>query len=516
MTTLYQTRLELLEHSANKNLFRGIRHGIEREGLRVTKAATLSSAFHPESLGKALTHPYITTDFSEALLEYITPVYSDVTDALGFLEELHRFTASRLDNEVLWAGSMPCELGKEESIPVAYFGTSNIGRMKSIYRTGLSHRYGKAMQTIAGLHYNFSLPDNFWQSLGVGHSEGYMALIRNFRRYSWLLMYLFGASPAVSTSFFADAIIPKAAPLERFSEDTLYLPYATSLRMSDMGYTNNAQSSLNVCYNTLNDYVKSLSEAMGTPYPPYQNIGVKVDGQYRQLNANLLQIENEYYSTIRPKRIARQGEKPLTALSRHGIEYIEVRCLDINPFESLGINVHDADFMDIFLLYCAIQESPVIALEECQQITTNFNATVAEGRRPGLLLQKSASVTALSDWGQELVTSMLPIAEKMNALSGSERYTCSLQRQYEKLSDAEKTPSAQLLSAMTASSTGYTGLIKTLSAKHHDALISQPLSKERQNYFIELADGSRVDQKAMEVRDTLSFDAFLAAYQQTE
>ncbi|WP_330926760.1 glutamate--cysteine ligase [Candidatus Sororendozoicomonas aggregata] len=515
MTIPYQMRLDLLGRSANKNLLRGIRHGIEREGLRVTKAGTLSSASHPESLGKALMHPYITTDFSEALLEYITPVYCDVTDALSFLEELHRFTASHLDNEMLWAGSMPCELPKEDCIPVAYFGTSNIGRMKSIYRTGLSYRYGKAMQTIAGLHYNFSLPDDFWQLMDVDRSEGYMALIRNFRRYSWLLMYLFGASPAVSTSFFAGDR-GRSAGLEHFSEDTLYLPHATSLRMSDMGYTNNAQSSLNVCYDTLDGYVKSLCEAIRTPYKPYQTIGVKVNGQYRQLNDNLLQIENEYYSTIRPKRIARRGEKPLTALSRHGIEYIEVRCLDINPFESQGINRHDADFIDIFLLYCGIVESPLIALEESQQITANFNATVAEGRRPGLSLQKLASVTTLSDWGQELVDSMVPIAGLMDALSGSERYTFSLRRQREKLADPEKTPSARLLSAMTASRVGYTSLIQALSAKHHNALMSQPLNKERQNYFIELADGSRADQKVMEARDTLSFDAFLAAYQQAE
>ena len=296
--------------------------------------------------------------------------------------------------------------------------------MKHVYREGLAHRYGKAMQTIAGIHYNFSLPEELWAVLheesgsnqGVSlqdfQSESYMSLIRNFRRYSWLLMYLFGASPAISKSFFTHS--GHSPDLGQLDDDTLFMPWATSLRMSDLGYTNNAQSSLNICYNTLDEYISSLSEAIRTPYEPYEQIGVKKGERYLQLNTNLLQIENEYYSNIRPKRIARRGGKPLTALSKQGIEYIEVRCLDINPFEPLGLKAADAHFLDVFLVYCVFRESPTIEAQECARVTENFRITVNEGRKPGLTLMSEEGAVNLSDWGQKLLDEMLLVAELLD------------------------------------------------------------------------------------------------------
>ena len=511
MTTLYQKRLELLGHSANNKLLSGIRHGIEREGLRVSETAELSTASHPEAFGKALTHPYITTDFSEALLEYITPVHYKVDDALAFLSELQRYTAQHFDQELLWAGSMPCTLNGADSIQIAQYGHSNIGKMKTIYREGLSNRYGKAMQAIAGLHYNFSLPEDVWPLLEVDQSQGYFALIRNFMRHSWLLMYLFGASPAVSKTFFADD--RAGYGLETFDGNTLYLPYATSLRMSDMGYSNNAQSSLSVCYNSLEEYVDSLWNAIHMPYEAYQAIGVKVDDQYRQLNANLLQIENEYYSTIRPKRMSRSGEKPLTALNRHGVEYIEVRCIDINPFEGLGINVQDARFLDVFLLYCALQESSPISAGQCQAIKTNFSKTVLEGRCPDLTLEYNGKRASLPAWGGSLLDQMLPVAQLLDKAAGETVFTASLEVQRGKLMDSGRTPSAKMLGALEASSLGYTDLMLQLSKKHQHYFQANPLSEERLRYFMQVAERSRRDQQSMEKADSVSFDEFLKSYQ---
>ncbi len=514
MTTLYQTRLELLGHSVNQRLLRGIRHGIEREGLRVSSKAELSLKAHPEAFGKALTHPYITTDFSESLLEYITPVYCEVGDALAFLEELHRFSAQFLGDEFLWAGSMPCILGEEDSIPEAEYGISNIGQMKSVYRRGLSHRYGKAMQTIAGVHYNFSVPEDCWPLLSMDASSGYLALIRNFRRYSWLLMYLFGASPAVSKSFFHDGGINSG--LQELDQETLFLPYATSLRMSDMGYTNNAQLSLNICYNTLDEYIESLWQAIHTPYQPYEHIGVKTNGQYRQLNTNLLQIENEYYSTIRPKRVARSGEKPITALRRGGVEYVEVRCVDINPFEPLGISREDADFIDIFLLYCMLHESTQIEVEECRNITYNFAKTVIEGRRPGVQLKRKDKSIGLFDWGIELLNDIESIAEMMDSVSASSRYSTCLLEQKRKLENAEITPSARVLDALGKNNLSYTGFMAQQSQAHQAIFKDTPLSSERLNYFLQVAEQSRQDQKAIEDADSVNFDVFLQNYQSVE
>ena len=524
MTSLYEHRLHLFSQSSNQNLFKGIRHGIEREGLRVLSDATLSQQSHPEALGKTLTHPYITTDYSEALLEFITPVYSKVEDVMHFLEELHNYTCRNMAGESLWAGSMPARLQGEDSIPIARYGSSNPGTMKSVYREGLAHRYGKAMQTIAGIHYNFSMPSEVWEllhkaesgesSVDAFQSEAYLAMIRNFRRHSWLLMYLFGASPVVSKSFFTKGDIN--SELQSLDEDTLYLPWATSLRMSDLGYTNNAQSSLSICYNTLDEYVNSLARAIQTPYEPYEAIGVKKGDKYLQLNTNLLQIENEYYSNIRPKRIASRGEKPLTALKNKGVEYIEVRCLDINPFEPLGLSIDDAHFMDVFLTYCALQESPEIGHEECRRTTKNFDKVVVEGRKPGFTLDMEYGEASLASVGGELLGNMQAIAELLDAANETSQFSQALAKQEEKLIDPSLTPSAQLLQVLKSEEISYLDWMTKVSKQYSDAFASKPMEQERLDYFAEIAEESKLDQERIESSDEVGFDQFLANYFESE
>lgn len=524
MTTLYERRLDILARPSNQKLFSSICHGIEREGLRVSPDARLSQVSHPETLGKTLTHPYITTDYSEALMEFITPVHCRIADVMHFLKELHQFTARNLDEELLWAGSMPARLEGEEGIPIARYGSSNPGTMKYVYREGLAHRYGKAMQTIAGIHYNFSLPVDIWAllheseqpeaSLESFQSESYLALIRNFRRYSWLLMYLFGASPAISKTFFTKG--EESSDLMELDDDTLYLPWATSLRMSDLGYTNNAQSSLNICYNTLSEYVRTLGEAIKTPHQPYEEIGVKKGDRYLQLNSNLLQIENEYYSNIRPKRIARRGEKPLTALREQGVEYIEVRCMDNNPFEPLGLSESDAHFLDVFLSYCALMDSPAIDAEECQRATRNFDQTVVEGRRPGLMLQDEQGDVLLSDWGVRLLDKMAPVAAMLDSANDTRQFSASLASQREKLLDVSKTPSAQLLEALKESGKSYIDWMTDISREHTQSFSQAALDEERIEYFKQVAQESREDQERLERSDTVDFDEFLKEYHESE
>ncbi|MGI9278966.1 MAG: glutamate--cysteine ligase [Endozoicomonas sp.] len=524
MTSQYERRLQLLQQSSNQNLLSGIRHGIEREGLRVSADARLSQLPHPEVLGKTLTHPYITTDYSEALLEFITPVYCKVEDVMTFLEELHSYTCRNLDGEALWAGSMPAFLEGEQGIPIARYGDSNPGKMKYIYREGLAHRYGKAMQTIAGIHYNFSLPESLWQvlsdaessdhSLEDFQSESYLAIIRNFRRYSWLLMYLFGASPAVSKSFFTQEAPNQT--LEQLDEDTLYMPWATSLRMSDLGYTNNAQSSLSICYNTLGEYVSSLAAAIKTPYQPYEAIGLKSDDRYLQLNTNLLQIENEYYSNIRPKRIAKRGEKPLTALSNDGVEYVEVRCMDINPLEPLGLSSVDAAFLDVFLVFTALMESPEIDHDECQRVTENFALTVSEGRRPGLKLNDDQGPVALTDWGLRLIDKMVPVAQMLDQGNESDLFSKSLEQQRAKLLDSECTPSAKILQALKSSGDSYIDWMLKQSQAHSRYFSQQEIQPERLDYFGRIAAQSREDQERLKATDTTDFDEFLKRYFESE
>src|SRR6185295_17134687 len=297
----------------------GMRCGIEKESLRVRPDGTLSSVPHPAALGSALTHPHITTDFSESQLELITAPKAGAEACLAELTQIHQFTYRAIGDETLWVSSMPCRLPADETIPFGRYGPSNIGRAKSVYRMGLAHRYGRRMQAISGIHYNWSLP-------GLANAE-YFSLIRNFRRHGWLLFYLFGASPAVCPSF----VRGRAHGLKELRPGTLYLPHATTLRMGRLGYQSEAQDSISTSFNDLESYGAALEDAMTRTWPAYEKIGVQdKDGNYLQLSTALLQIENEFYGKIRPKRRIRSGERPLHALRERGVEYVEVRLVDLD------------------------------------------------------------------------------------------------------------------------------------------------------------------------------------------
>ncbi len=331
----FERRLAGLVNSGDRAVLRGGRKGVEKESLRVSPAGEIAQTPHPAALGAPLTNEHITTDFSESLIELVTPPFLETWELLQYLCDIHQFVYRHLDEELLWSTSMPCAIAGDANIPLAQFGSSNVGRMKTIYRHGLGVRYGRIMQAISGVHFNYSFSAGLWDALeGINRASGprqdfvseqYFGVLRNYRRFGWLVPYLFGTSPAVSRSFFAGREIS----LPRFDDDTVYEPYGTSLRMSDIGYRNKNQATVSVSVNSLDEYVRDLSKAISTPYPPYAEIGVKVDGEYLQLNANILQIENEYYSYIRPKRVARSGERPTKALRRAGVEYVEVRALDV-------------------------------------------------------------------------------------------------------------------------------------------------------------------------------------------
>jgi len=519
VSELLLRRLALLGQPANLSLLRHCLHGIERECLRVDGEGQLALTPHPPALGSALTHPQITTDYAEALLEFITPTANDPAATLAELDRIHRFACATLAGEYLWSPSMPCPLPAEEDIPIARYGSSHIGRLKHVYRKGLALRYGKTMQCIAGIHYNFSLPEALWPRLQEAEgdtrsscafqSERYIALIRNFRRYSWLLMYLFGASPALDKSFLRG----RTHQLRTLDADTFYLPWATSLRMSDLGYQNNAQAGLTPCYNDLTSYTDSLRRAVSTPYAPYAAIGTRHEGEWLQLNTNVLQIENEYYSNIRPKRVAGSGERPIQALAARGVQYVEVRCLDIDPFLPLGIDLEAACFLDVFLLFCALEDSPCLAPLECASCTGNFLKVVKEGRRPGLHLQRLGQPTLFSDWAGELLERLQPCAELLDQAQGGERYANALRAQQAKLADPELTPSARILASLRERGESFRAFALRQSQAHAENFRSRPLSAAEQQAFEEQARTSLAGQAELERDDSGSFDDFVAAYQ---
>ena len=281
--TSFAERLNVLQDHAVVQTLTGIRHGIERETLRINPDGALAQSPHQYALGSALTHEFITTDFSESLLEFITPPEMSVKKTIGQLNDVHKFTVSNIGDERLWPLSMPCFIEGQDAIPIANFGSSNVGKMKTLYREGLKNRYGSTMQAISGVHFNFSLPDEFWQQWLSKTSEeksnkdtisaAYFALIRNYRRFCWLIPYLYGASPAICGSFIKGK--ETELPFEKLGTGTYYLPYATSLRMSDLGYTNSAQSGLNICYNQIDSYIKSLRAAISQPSSAFQKYAGK-------------------------------------------------------------------------------------------------------------------------------------------------------------------------------------------------------------------------------------------------
>ncbi len=522
MSNLLTRRLALLADEKHRAVLQGGLRGIERETLRVQPDGHLAHTPHPAGWGSALTHPEITTDYAESLAEFITPAESDIAATLQKLDGIHRYAYSKLGDELLWSQSMPCELPPEADIAIAWYGNSNLGMLKHVYRRGLALRYGKAMQCIAGIHYNYSLDERLWRVLAENEtaagrtltaksyqSEAYLATIRNFRRHSWLLMYLFGASPALNAGFLRG----KPHRLETLSADTLYLPHATSLRMSDLGYQNDAQSGLRPHENSLDSYVATLTRAVNQPYEPYQKIGTKdANGEWQQLSTNVIQIENEYYSTIRPKRVIRTGERPIQALCNRGVQYIEVRCLDVDPFEPVGVSLATGRFLDAFLLFCALEESPAIGGEEGEILARNFARTVKEGRKPGLTLTRDGQEIGLQAWGEELVERIRPVAALLDELRGDTQHADALARQLPKLADPDNTPSAAVLRALEQHGNSFAAFGLAQSEQHAAYFRAHPPTADEETYFGRLAAQSVAEQEEIERAPRGSFDDYVKAY----
>lgn len=515
-----EQRLKRLTQLKHSHLFENSAIGLEKESLRVNPEGSIAQTPHPEALGSALTHPFITTDYSEALIELVTPPKQTIPGALNFLRDTQQFVYQHLDKELLWATSMPCVVAGETSIPIAEYGTSNSGMMKHVYRRGLGYRYGRVMQVIAGVHFNYSFPADFWplyaelenDSRAVQDfiSESYMALIRNLQRFGWMIPYLFGASPAICKSFLGAA----ATSLENFDEYTYYGPFATSLRMGDIGYQNNKENEHGVKanYDSLDTYIDSLTVATETPCPDYEKIGVQVDGEYRQLNANILQIENEYYTTIRPKQILNGNEKPSLALKRRGVAYIELRSLDVNAFDPLGINEQQLHFLEAFLLFCLLHDSPPFTAQERKEIDANELLTAHHGRDPALELTRNGKKLLLSDWALELCTEIENSCTLLDANKPNQPYKHSVSAQREKVMHPELTASARILDEMRNNREPFFHFANRMSKIHQHFFLNCPTSESRQKLFIEAVSKSVEDQKAREAADDHDFTEYLRRY----
>lgn len=519
MSEQLQTYLAKLGQPFGLAALSALSHGVEKESLRIDPQGHLAQTPHPAGLGSALTHACITTDFSEALMEFITPVHRNPQDTVAFLEDLHTFTYTQLPREeLLWTSSMPCVIAGNDMIPLAQYGSSNSAQLKTLYRKGLGFRYGRTMQTIAGIHYNFSLPDSCWKILHElkGSTETfedfrtaqYFALIRNFRRFSWLLLYLFGASPALCRSFVRQN--PNHG-LESFDDASLYLPYATSLRMGDLGYTSKAQSGLSISYNSLAEYTDGLSKAVKTPYAPYSTF-TTADGGPAQVNSNILQMEAEFYSTIRPKRIPGPDERPVEALRKHGVEYIEVRCLDLNPFLPVGIDEDEMLFLNGFLVYCLLQPSAPSSPSEAGEIDANLKTVVRRGREPGLRLQRNGDPVMMHDWATSILEGVGKIAELLDRANSTRSHRDATAAQAAKIANSSLTPSARVLERMRELKTSYFRFAMNQSLANSDYFRGLRMPEEQHNSFLRMSQTSNREREVIEAGDTLDFAAYLARF----
>ena len=504
-------------------ILRGIRRGLEKESLRVQPDGRLASTPHPAALGSALTHEHITTDFSEAQLELITGVHTDVEACLEELTQIHQFVAQAIGDECLWCASMPCRLPAENDIPLGRYGSSNVGTAKTVYRRGLAYRYGRRMQTISGIHYNFSMPETAWPVLQRAdartgsadeyRNDAYFALIRNFRRYAWLPLVLIGASPAVCSSF----VTGRGHALQTLSKGTLYLPHGTTLRMGPLGYQSAAQLKLAVSYNDLKSYAQSLHGALTQPYPPYEKIGIRSGNEYRQLSTALLQIENEFYGTIRPKQPIKTGERPLHALGERGVAYVEARLVDLDPTSPIGVRPETMRVLEILLLYCLLAESPLDTPAEAAELAHNQYTAAERGRAPEVRLMRRSEEVRLADWGLEILAACEPIAAALDTARGGSDYRAALAGAQAMLADPASTPSARVLAEIEAyPGKSYSDFVLRRSQAHRSAMLARPLNGAIAARFARMAEDSIVEQRAIEAADDRGFEEFRQRYIEQE
>ncbi|MBR9908539.1 MAG: glutamate--cysteine ligase [Gammaproteobacteria bacterium] len=520
MQSLFADALAQLSRPENTAALCDIHRGVERETLRITDQGRLAPTGHPATLGSAFKHPLITTDYSEALMEFITPVANDISVTMQQLGDIHARVYRELGDELLWPLSMPCFVGSAKDIVIAQYGSSHSGRMKTLYRQGLTHRYGGAMQIIAGVHYNFSLPDAVWNVLAQQEgkpldqafiSERYFHLIRNYKRVSWVIPYLFGASPAICKSFLQHT--EDNIEFAEMGKGTVYRPYGTSLRMSDLGYTNKEQAELKITYNTLEEYVAGLRRAISTPSTQFSKIGVKVDGDYRQLNSNILQIENEFYSPIRPKRVTRADETPTQALERGGVEYIEVRALDVNPFSPVGITSEQMRMLDVLLIYCALKPSPELSWDEQVITDKNFNRVVMDGRNPRLTLLDNGYERPIADWLEDMFADFHQVAQVLDKAHESADFSDAVAKQYRAVLNPELTLSGQFMATLRENNWDNSEFGMHLARQYKQQLLTKPLHYFSEHEFEKLREASVSAQQELEQQDAnTSFDEFLQEY----
>ena len=566
MNSEVRRKADYLASHCDPMLFAGRNVGLEKETLRVAASGDISQKDHPEALGRALTHPYITTDFSEALLEMVTPPCASAEQSLDFLLAVHHFIARRLPaNEHLWNTSMPCVLHGADSVRIGEYGNSHSGRMKHAYRRGLGLRYGKRMQAIAGIHFNFSMPDEAWltrEQLATASAQtsgqtsgdkaaaktdaktsastgsatrasiddtaeqwrqlsatsqqqkrttGYFEMMQNMLRIGWIVPYLFGASPAICSSFLGAG---EGEELDVFNGSTRFAPHGTSLRMGKIGYRYREDQpiDLSVRHTSVDAYIADIIAHVSTEHPAYRELGLRdANDQFQQLSTSRLQIENEYYSSVRPKQIAQSGELPIHALRERGIRYLELRSVDVNVLEPAGLGLAQIAMLEMLMMYAWLAPPAPLADDALPRIRNNLKTVAHYGRKPGLQLDGEQGPIALRQWGEEIMHALEPVAAWLDEGRDEPLYVASLEQQKAKFADPDCTPSAMVLAGIrnTGSFLEHT---QDLSRQHQADFMAATPDDRLMRVLQDKVGESLVKQAQMEGDSQGSFEFFLEQY----
>lgn len=408
-----------------QGLFLSGTFGIEKEGQRVLKNGEITKTRHPKSLGNRLNHPYIQTDFAETQLELVTPTVENEQEALRFLQAIHEVTFKHLDEtEWMWPLSIPGVLPEEKDILEAQLSAED-----TAYREYLSSKYGKYKQMVSGIHYNFGLPSAFFELVKEDgetteevRNRVYMKLARQFIRYQWLLIYLYGASPIAPQEYFG-------------KEDALDRP-VKSLRTSRYGYVND--SSIQVSFNSIDAYIQTLRHYVDT----------------KQLIA-----EKEFYSSVRFR-----GAKSVVEFLEKGIQYMEFRLFDLNPFALEGIALEDVRFVHLFLML-------MLWLDEVDYIQS---VKIGQDYTQAISLIHPLDSAPYQSEGEWLLQQLLEMADTLS-LSRSDKEL--IQQKIEQLQDPKKTIGGRLWQ---------------LFEKENDMVkIGMSLAKQHKDYVMERPYGLR-------------------------
>ena len=371
--------------------------GIEWECLRVKENGELSLSPHPEIFGDKLTNPYITTDFSESQIEIITPAFDTIDEAFSFFSFMADLVNSSLaDDEYLWFQSLPCILPSSSEIPIAKYKGRGLGEESMEYRRGLAKKYGLKKQLISGIHFNFSFKEELIQKLYDSAIESdymdykdfkdklYLKISRNYIRYVWLIIYLTGCSVAVHDSFTLDC---KKLMDHRDNQGSLYSEKGPSFRNSSCGY-------------------KNLEHL----YPSYDSIGEFTRDIQSFIDEGHLSEAKELYTQIRLK--PKNPANLLDSLNKEGIQYLEIRTLDINPFYKCGLIKNDMNFLHMFLIYLLTKEESNNEKWQ-EEALYNEEKTAECGYDEDVKLIKDGEEIPLKEWALSILDEMEMMAKTL-------------------------------------------------------------------------------------------------------